>query len=155
MAAASMRPTEEEVFMQIRTPHAVQRISLVVPFYNESVVIADFFREVPKVLASIEQADYEIVCVNDGSKDDTLAQLCAAARLDPRIKVVDLSRNFGKEAALTAGIDIAMGDAAIPFDADLQDPPGLIPELVRKWREGSDVVIARRIERNSDTYAKR
>lgn len=141
--------------MEAQASRVAQLISLVVPFYNESAVIADFFREVPKVLASIKHADYEIVCVNDGSKDDTLARLCGAARLDPRIKIVDLSRNFGKEAAMTAGIDIAVGDAVVPFDADLQDPPELIPELVRKWREGFDVVIARRAERNSDTFSKR
>jgi glycosyltransferase involved in cell wall biosynthesis len=132
-----------------------QLISLVVPFYNESAVIEAFFREVPNVLATIDHADYEIVCVNDGSKDDTLDLLRTAARANPRIKVIDLSRNFGKEAAMTAGIDIAAGDAVIPFDADLQDPPELIPELVRKWRAGHDVVIARRTERKSDTYAKR
>ncbi|MBD8897669.1 glycosyltransferase family 2 protein [Rhodanobacter sp. DHG33] len=141
--------------MEAQARHSTRLISLVVPFYNESAVIEDFFHAVPPVLASIERVDYEIVCVNDGSKDDTLALLCAAAHTDSRIRVVDLSRNFGKEAAMTAGIDIAKGDAVIPFDADLQDPPELIPELVRKWQEGFDVVIARRIERSSDTYAKR
>lgn len=141
--------------MEVQAQYSTSLISLVVPFYNESAVIDDFFREVPAMLASIERVDYEIVCVNDGSKDDTLLRLCAMARTDPRIKVVDLSRNFGKEAAMTAGIDIAIGDAVIPFDADLQDPPELIPELVRKWREGFDVVIAHRVDRNSDTYVKR
>ncbi|CAG9255593.1 CPS-53 (KpLE1) prophage; bactoprenol glucosyl transferase [Paraburkholderia unamae] len=141
--------------METKEAQPIQLISLVVPFYNESAVIDAFFREVPKVLASIDYSDYEIVCVNDGSKDDTLAQLSAAARLNARIKVVDLSRNFGKEAAMTAGIDIATGDAVIPFDADLQDPPELIPDLVRKWRDGHDVVVARRIERSTDTFAKR
>jgi len=141
--------------MKPQAVQAKQLISLVVPFYNESAVMDAFFREVPKVLAAIDHADYEIVCVNDGSKDDTLARLSAAAQLDSHIKVVDLSRNFGKEAAMTAGIDMATGDAVIPFDADLQDPPELIPDLVRKWRDGHDVVIARRIERSTDTFAKR
>jgi len=130
-------------------------ISLVVPFYNESEVIESFFREVPRVLQSIDGSDYEIVCVNDGSKDDTLDKLVAYAMSDSHVRVVDLSRNFGKEAAMTAGIDIAKGDAVIPFDADLQDPPELIPDLVAKWREGFDVVLARRSERRTDTALKR
>ncbi|HEF4745662.1 TPA: glycosyltransferase family 2 protein [Burkholderia multivorans] len=141
--------------MDSQAAPTTQLISLVVPFYNESDVIDAFFREVPKVLETIDHVDYEIVCVNDGSKDNTLELLSAAALDNPKIKVVDLSRNFGKEAAMTAGIDIATGDAVIPFDADLQDPPELIPALVNKWRAGHDVVIARRTERKSDTYAKR
>jgi polyisoprenyl-phosphate glycosyltransferase len=138
-----------------RSPGANDLISLVVPFYNESEVIDAFFREVSPVLRNIAQADYEIVCVNDGSTDATLDHLLAACAADPRIKVIDLSRNFGKEAAMTAGIDAATGDAVIPFDADLQDPPEAIPAMVEKWREGFDVVLAKRAERQTDTYAKR
>jgi len=130
-------------------------ISLVVPCYNESACIEVFFREVSPVLAAIPEADYEIVCVNDGSSDDTLRLLVEVAEKDPRVRVVDLSRNFGKEAAMTAGIDVARGDAVIPFDADLQDPPEAILDLVAKWREGFDVVIAKRSERATDTLAKR
>lgn len=130
-------------------------ISLVVPFYNEEETLADFFREVCPVLDHIENADYEIVCIDDGSKDATLPALIQRASIDPHIRVVELSRNFGKEAAMTAGIDVAQGNAVIPFDADLQDPPDVIPELVRKWREGFDVVLARRCERATDSYAKR
>lgn len=138
-----------------RSPGAKDLISLVVPFYNESEVIDAFFREVSPVLRNIADADYEIVCVNDGSTDSTLDHLLAACAANPRIKVIDLSRNFGKEAAMTAGIDAAMGEAVIPFDADLQDPPEAIPAMVEKWREGFDVVLAKRAERQTDTYAKR
>ncbi|WP_454757013.1 glycosyltransferase family 2 protein [Cupriavidus campinensis] len=134
---------------------AKETISLVVPFFNEAACIGTFFEEVMPVLERIENAECEIVCVNDGSTDTTLEQLVEATRVYPRVKVVDLSRNFGKEAAMTAGIDAAIGDAVIPFDADLQDPPEAIPDLVSKWREGFDVVIARRSERQTDTYAKR
>jgi glycosyltransferase involved in cell wall biosynthesis len=95
------------------------------------------------------------VCVNDGSVDGTLARLLMARAVDSRIKIVDLSRNFGKEAALAAGLEYATGQAVIPLDADLQDPPELIPELVAKWRDGYDHVVAVRQDRKSDSVAKR
>ncbi|RAS11266.1 glycosyltransferase family 2 protein [Cupriavidus alkaliphilus] len=131
------------------------RVSIVAPFYNESAAIQHFFAKVKAVLADLGCADYEIVCVNDGSRDDTLAQLVAASRHDPHIVVVDLSRNFGKEAALTAGIDEADGDVVIPIDADLQDPPELIGVMLEQWRAGYDVVLAKRSDRSSDGYLKR
>ncbi|MGU7785225.1 glycosyltransferase family 2 protein [Burkholderia sp. PU8-34] len=130
-------------------------ISLVVPFHNEEEVIDAFFREVTAVLLRIPDADYEIVCVNDGSTDATLEKLLAFCEADARVRVVDLSRNFGKEAALTAGLDEAAGDAVIPFDADLQDPPEVIPVLVERWRDGFDVVLAMRADRHVDSWAKR
>jgi len=129
-------------------------ISIVAPFYNESAVIGLFFERVEQVLVQMG-VTYEIVCVNDGSRDDTLTQLVAQAARNPRIKVIDLSRNFGKEQALTAGLDHATGAAVIPIDADLQDPPELIPELVTRWRAGWDVVYGRRVDRNSDSATKR
>jgi glycosyltransferase involved in cell wall biosynthesis len=96
-----------------------------------------------------------MVCVNDGSTDDTLLQLIALHQQDPRIHVIDLSRNFGKEAALTAGLDAAQGDAAIPLDADLQDPPELIPALLAQWHDGYDVVNAVRLSRKGESWLKR
>ncbi|MGU7776360.1 glycosyltransferase family 2 protein [Burkholderia sp. MR1-5-21] len=130
-------------------------VSLVVPFHNEEAVVDAFFREVKTVLLSIPDADYEIVCVNDGSTDATLERLLAFCEADARIRVIDLSRNFGKEAALTAGLDDAAGDAVIPFDADLQDPPEVIPVLVDRWRSGFDVVLAMRVDRHVDSWIKR
>jgi len=130
-------------------------ISLVVPFYNEATAVAAFFDAVTPVLRQLSDADYEIVCVNDGSTDATLAHLHTALANDSCVRIIDLSRNFGKEAALTAGIDDAVGDAVIPFDADLQDPPEVIPQLIARWREGFDVVLATRVERRTDSYAKR
>lgn len=130
-------------------------VSLVVPFYNEGAAVPVFFEAISHVLTSIDTAAFEIVCVDDGSKDDTLARLLEAARSDQRIRIVELSRNFGKEAALTAGLDMATGDAVIPMDADLQDPPELIAGMVEKWQRGADVVLARRIDRNNDSLLKR
>lgn len=141
--------------MEIANQATVDVISLVVPFFNEEDVIAQFFAEINAALSAIPNSNYEIVCVNDGSRDSTLEKLLHFSSADTRIKVVDLSRNFGKEAALTAGLDHATGDAVIPFDADLQDPPSAIASLVEKWREGFDVVIAKRSERKTDSYLKR
>lgn len=132
-------------------PH---RLSILVPMYNESEVIPAFFETINKVLADTGM-DYEVICVNDGSKDDTLEQLAIHAARDTRVKVVSFSRNFGKEAAMTAALDYASGDAAIPIDADLQDPPELIHDMLRKWQEGFDVVYAKRSSRASDSLVKR
>lgn len=133
----------------------IQLLSLVVPFYNEGTALQTFFDRVVPILESVPATRFEIVCVNDGSADDTLARLVDISRRDGRIRVIDLTRNFGKEAALTAGIDEAFGDAVIPIDADLQDPPELIPTLVEKWRQGAEVVLAQRASRASDSFLKR
>ncbi|GJH06997.1 glycosyltransferase family 2 protein [Paraburkholderia terrae] len=130
-------------------------LSLVVPFYNEDEMIGAFFNAVIPVLEAIEGTQFEIVCVNDGSRDGTLRKLIDRSNEDSRIRVIDLSRNFGKEAALSAGLDEARGAIVIPFDADLQDPPRIIPLLVEKWREGYDVVVAKRVNRLTDSFLKR
>lgn len=130
-------------------------LSLVVPFYNEEEAVQLFFDRIVPVMQRLGLR-YEIVCVNDGSRDATFALLAAAALRHPGIvRVIDLSRNFGKEAALTAAIDHAVGRAVIPIDADLQDPPEVIEQLVQRWREGNDVVLAIRADRSSDSWAKR
>ena len=129
-------------------------ISLVVPMYNEEAVCNDFFARTIPILERVTPY-YEIICVNDGSHDSTLVLLKTFRAGNDRIKVVNLTRNFGKEAALTAGINYAGGDCVVPLDADLQDPPELIPELVAKWREGYDVVLAVRSDRSSDSFVKR
>lgn len=129
-------------------------LSLIVPFYNEEASCLAFFARVVPVLERLTP-DYEIVCVNDGSSDRTCQLLVAEHLGNWRVKLLNLSRNFGKEQALTAGLDHASGQAVIPFDADLQDPPEVIPELVAKWREGFDVVLAVRADRSSDSLLKR
>ena len=130
------------------------KLSIVVPMYNEAPGLGEFFARTEKALREVG-GDYEIVCVNDGSRDDTLALLLERRRRDPRIKVVNLSRNFGKEHALCAGLSLCRGQAAIPMDADLQDPPELIPRLVEKWREGYDIVYCVRVSRTGESWAKR
>lgn len=129
-------------------------LSVVIPMYNEADGLDVLFSRVVPILESITH-DWEILCVNDGSKDETLARLKECHRSEPRIKIISLSRNFGKEAALTAGLHHAFGKAVIPMDADLQDPPELIHEMFAKWREGYKVVLATRRRRDSDTLFKR
>lgn len=130
------------------------KISIVAPFHNEEENVDEFFNRVLPIIRS-ESDSIEIVCVNDGSRDSTLEQLRRWRETEPVVRVVNLSRNFGKENALTAGLDHASGDVIIPMDSDLQDPPELIPEMIAKWREGYDVVYARRTLRDTDTWAKR
>ena len=129
-------------------------ISILCPCYNEEETIPIFFRKIIPVMENIGEP-FEIICVNDGSKDLTQEVLLSFARHDERIMIVDLSRNFGKEAALTVAIDYSSGDAVIPIDVDLQDPPELIPEMIAKWREGYEVVLAKRVDRSSDSFMKR
>ena len=129
-------------------------ISLVVPAYNESGGIKEFLRVAVQVLQDTGRS-HEIIVVNDGSQDDTLKILLDASRHYPCLRVIDLSRNFGKEAALMAGLDAAVGRAVIPIDADLQHPPQLIPALLQRWEQGYDVVLCRRSSRNTDHWAQR
>ncbi len=132
-----------------------QLLTLAVPVYNEAAAIQAFTNAVMPVLNSIPGARWEIIFVDDGSTDGTLLKLVAMAQADRRFRVLEFSRNFGKEAALTAAIDAARGDAVIPIDVDLQDPPELIVEMVRVWREGAEVVLARRVDRSADGVLKR
>jgi glycosyltransferase involved in cell wall biosynthesis len=129
-------------------------ISIVVPVYDEEAGLAAFWARLAPVLASLG-CPAEVVFVDDGSSDGTLAQLVSLRQRDPRVRIVSLSRNFGKEIALTAGLDHAEGSAIIPIDADLQHPPELIGELIARWRAGSDIVIAIRRDRATDGLARR
>lgn len=129
-------------------------VSILVPMYNESSVLDYFFETLDKALAR-ELAHFEYICVDDGSGDDTLDKLVQRAAADPRVKVIALSRNFGKEAAMSAALDHAQGDACVPMDADLQDPPELVNRMIEVWQGGVDVVLARRVNRDSDSVLKR
>jgi polyisoprenyl-phosphate glycosyltransferase len=129
-------------------------ISVVVPLYCEASNVDQLFNRLERVLNELDMA-YEIICVDDGSSDNTVGSLKAQRRRNPQIKIVALSRNFGKELALTAGIDYACGAAVVPIDADLQDPPELIKDLVAKWQEGYDVVYAKRRSRSGESWFKR
>ncbi len=130
-------------------------ISIVVPMYNEEKVVPLFFAEMNKVLQNIKNYQFEIVVVNDGSKDQTLALLKAQQTFQKNLIIVNLSRNFGHEPAVAAGIKTAKGDAIIPMDSDLQDPPTLIQSLLSKFEEGFEVVNAKRKGRHEDTFFKR
>jgi polyisoprenyl-phosphate glycosyltransferase len=130
-------------------------ISIIVPCYNESETIGLFHSCICEVMRSARPLRFEVIFVDDGSRDDTLPRLIAIASADSRFRVIELSRNFGKEAAMTAAIEHARGDAVIPIDVDLQDPPEIIHELIAKWRAGADVVLARRTDRQTDTFLKR
>ena len=132
----------------------VPSISVVAPAYNEEAVLDEFYRRVTSVLCGLG-CPYEIVLVNDGSKDRTLAMMHEFHRQDPRVVVVDLSRNFGKEIALSAGLDHSHGDVVVILDADLQDPPELIPEMLEGWRDGYDVVYGVRTQREGETWFKK
>ena len=129
-------------------------ISVVAPAYNEADNVRHFYEEIKKTLDKVT-TQWEIICINDGSTDDTLHQLLALHAIDNRVKIINLSRNFGKEAALTAGLDEAKGEAIIPIDFDLQDPPELILQMIEKWQEGFDVVYATRITREGETFFKK
>jgi polyisoprenyl-phosphate glycosyltransferase len=134
---------------------AKRLISIVVPFYNEESGVERFYAGLTPVLRSVPDVTFEIVCVDDGSRDDTLSRLLNLVERDTRITVVELSRNFGKEAALTAGIDASLGDAVLVIDADLQDPPEIIPAMIDEWQRGAEMVLARRVDRSADPMSKR
>jgi len=135
--------------------NAPLELSLVVPVYNEIETVALFVERVQSVFNDPATILVEYIFVNDGSTDATLETLLLLQRRTPGIKVVDLSRNFGKEAALSAGLRCATGQVVVPIDVDLQDPPELVLEMIDKWREGYEVVLGRRVDRTSDSWAKR
>lgn len=129
---------------------------MIVPVYNEEDSISKFIAEVSAIIESITpKINYSIVFINDGSSDRTLARVYEHAQLNRKISAINLSRNFGKEAALYAGLCNAKGDAFIPIDVDLQDPPHLISEMIERWQCGAKIVNARRINRDSDSWLKR
>lgn len=129
-------------------------LSIVVPVLNESETIETFVREIQKIIP-FSEINHEIIFVDDGSTDGTAELVESLHSNDPRLKLVKLTRNFGKEAALTAGLEASTGDAVIPMDVDLQDPPELILEFLKLWHEGYQVVYGKRVARNLDTPTKR
>ena len=129
-------------------------LSIISPVYNEAENLGEFYSRVINATDNLN-LEIEIIYINDGSQDSTIDIITKQRQTDNRITVIDLSRNFGKEIALTAGLDYSSGDATIVIDADLQDPPELIPKLVEKWREGYDVVNAKRIKRKGESLLKK
>ena len=129
-------------------------LSIVSPVYNDAENLAEFYSRVINATDNLN-LEIEIIYINDGSQDSTIDIITKQRQIDNRITIIDLSRNFGKEIALTAGLDYSSGDAVIVIDADLQDPPELITKLVEKWREGYDVVNAKRIKRKGESLLKK
>lgn len=139
------------------TDNPDKTVSFVIPVYNEEAAIGPFFDGMAHVLGEIAARGYgvELLFIDDGSRDGTLAALTARVGRDRRVRVLEFSRNFGKEAALTAGLDAARGDALIPIDVDLQDPPQVILRLLDAWEQGHEVVLGHRTDRASDSLLKR
>ncbi|AWB44501.1 glycosyltransferase [Paenibacillus sp. CAA11] len=130
------------------------RYSIIIPMYNEEAVIQETYRRLKKVMNSTDE-NYELIFINDGSSDRSAEIIQDYAEWDESVKLIDFSRNFGHQIAITAGMDYSSGEAVIIIDADLQDPPELILSMIDKWREGYEVVYAKRIKRNGETWFKK
>ena len=130
-------------------------ISIVVPVFNERETVGHFVEKISALFKNFTGADHEVIFVDDGSTDSTLELILQLQRVHQSIRVVELSRNFGKEAALSAGLELCSGHVIVPMDVDLQDPPELILPMLEKWREGFDVVLGKRTDRDADSFLKR
>ena len=133
----------------------MKKVSIIVPMFNEEEAAPLFFEHIEKIINENKNYEFEIVAVNDGSRDHTLELLLEKQKSLPQLVVVDLSRNWGHESAVTAGLKEATGDCLIPIDADLQDPPEIIPEMLKMWEEGYQVVNAQRGSRAKDSSFKK
>lgn len=132
----------------------MKKISVVIPMYNEEEVVETSYLKIWKVLEKLKQYDYEIIYTNDGSKDKTLALLQKIAQENEKVKILSFSRNFGHQAAVSAGIQYVTGDAIVIMDADLQDPPELLPEMIALWEEGNEVIYGQRRSRKGESAFK-
>lgn len=132
----------------------MKKISVIIPMYYEEEVAEECYKRMTFVLQNIENYDYEIICINDGSRDKTLSILENLAIRDKRLKVLSFSRNFGHQCAVTAGLKYVTGDAIVIIDADLQDPPELIPEMLKLWEAGNDVIYGKRKTRDGESVFK-
>ena len=132
----------------------MKKISIVIPMYFEELVVEECYNRVTEVLKNLKDYEYEIIFVNDGSKDKTLEILEKIAENDKKVKVISFSRNFGHQAAVTAGLKETTGDAVVIIDADMQDPPELIPEMLKLWEDGNEVIYGQRKKRKSESAFK-
>ena len=114
----------------------MKKISVIIPMFNEQEVVDECYKRLNSILKSLEEYDYEMVIINDGSKDNTYNMISKIAQVDKKVKVLSFSRNFGHQAAVTAGLKYSTGDAVLIIDADLQDPPELIPDMLKLWEQG-------------------
>ena len=128
--------------------------SIVVPVYNEEEVVDECYKQLKQVMDSTKK-NYELIFINDGSKDKTVEMLKQYCKKDKNVKLIDFSRNFGHQIAISAGMDSSRGDAVVVIDADLQDPPAVILDMIEKWKEGFDVVYGKRLKRKGETIFKK
>lgn len=133
----------------------MKKVTIIIPAYNEEASLPFLYERIEKLINSIDNYEFEILFVNDGSKDKTIELIKEYRKKDSRISYVDFARNFGKETAMIAGLDYATGDCVIFMDADLQDPPELIPEMLKYWEKGYDDVYAQRRSRKGETWLKK
>ena len=133
----------------------MKTISILIPAYNEEEVLEHLYQRLGKLANNNKSYNFEFLFVNDGSRDDTLEIIKDYAKIDDRISYINLSRNFGKEIAMIAGLDNVKGDATVIIDADLQDPPELIPKMIKYWEDGFDDVYAKRLSRDGETWFKK
>lgn len=132
----------------------MKKISVIIPMYYEEEVVEECYNKMKNVLSKMQNYEYEIICINDGSRDKTLQILEEIAREDKTVKVISFSRNFGHQPAVTAGLKYVSGDCAVIIDADLQDPPELIPEMVKLWEDGNEVIYGKRKKREGESVFK-
>ena len=132
----------------------MKKISVVIPMYQEEQVVEECYKRIQSIFENIKDYDYEIICVNDGSNDKTLEILEQLASKDNKLKIISFARNFGHQMAVTAGIKHITGDAVIIIDADLQDPPEIIPEMIKLWEKGNDVIYGKRKKRKGESTFK-
>ena len=133
----------------------MEKISVIIPAYCEEQVIGECYTRIKNIMNSLKDYDHEIVFVDDGSKDNTLTILKVISMNDKNVKVISFSRNFGHQCAISAGLKFVTGDAAIIIDADLQDPPELIPEMIKLWKDGNEIIYGKRAKRKGETICKK
>lgn len=132
----------------------MKKISVIIPMYQEELVIKECYKRIINVLTNIKDYDYEIICIDDGSKDNTFEILREIALNDDKVKVISFTRNFGQQAAVIAGLQTVDGDCAIIIDADLQDPPELIPDMLNLWEKGNKIIYGKRKKRKGESIFK-
>ena len=132
----------------------MKKISIVIPVYNEEEVVEQCYKKITETMQSLTEYQYELIFINDGSKDKTLLIIEKKAYIDKHIKIISFARNFGHQAAVTAGLKYVTGDAIVIIDADLQDPPELIPEMLKLWEDGNEVIYGKRKARKGESAFK-
>jgi glycosyltransferase involved in cell wall biosynthesis len=146
---------QDYIYSSFENNQSKKTVSILVPCYNEETSLPIFYKEIQKTITQLKDYEWEILFINDGSKDQTLAFISNLYEIDQRVSYINLARNFGKENAMLAGFDYVKGDCVIIMDADLQDPPSLIPEMLKYWEEGYQDVYAKRKTRGKESWLRK